>query len=168
MTIKTKIKLIDYLPHLIAAITIAIGVWQFNSAQTVKNKLEIERNQLEFEREYWLRRLTAYEELSSSVAEIIIYSDSSMDSIPFFKAVNNFHKIYWGKLALFDHNDVSTNANSLHISLEDNLKRIAPNNLDKIKRKAIRLVKSCRISLRNDFNKLNKEKVTNEKTQPNN
>lgn len=133
---------LNFIGHSLTAISILIGVYQFN----IQRKFE---NDLEFKRNVWLKEQDSYSSLLESLGLLI---SSTQDSTRFNKAIENFHAEYWGVISLTANFQVEESMKDVYLAIYDFDGSVE--SLNKIKYKSDILANSCKEALKKSWGKL--------------
>jgi hypothetical protein len=126
-------------PMLTACGTIAallVGVWQFQAGQHNEATLE-------FHRQLFLQRITAYQQIAGIAGQIAVATDRKQIKT----LANRFDADYWGMVTLVEDKQVADAMQSFHEELHDYVRGSAWTSADMIKKKAYALAMACRNSV---------------------
>ena len=130
----------------LTALSIVVGVWQFNLGEqnkvTLENALVLRKDEVEFQRRLWLERLTTYRAVAETSGRIV----ARVDDPPAMKvAVQEFMAAYWGAMILVEDKAVEKAMVDFFVEIEDFQRGWG--NADKLKFRANELIQACRRSV---------------------
>ncbi len=130
------------IPSLLTLIGILVGIWQFNKEQEI-------RDQNEFKRNIWTRRVEAYEKVGNATASVVT---STNDSARFEKAIKDFHHLYWGVMPLVQDDDVEKAM--IKFNAEIRYFQRKESTPDDLRKRGYQLMRACKSSIKTSWENL--------------
>jgi hypothetical protein len=139
----------------LTVVAIIVGIWQFDAAQKQREKDErtsrIAESRTEFERRLWLQKLETYGKIADVTGEVLTAQEKPGAAAD--AASQKFEQAYWGTMVLVEDKTVESAMIEFRRELRD-LRTGFRSDTDRLKDRALILMKACRESLEADVKRL--------------
>lgn len=140
---------------LLTVVAIIVGISQFSAAQKHREKDErtsrIAESRTEFERRLWLQKLETYGKIAEVVGDVLTAQEKP--GVAGDAASRKFEQAYWGTMVLVEDKTVESAMIEFRRELRD-LRTGFRSDSDRLKDRALILMKACRESLEADVKRL--------------
>ena len=99
--------MVSVISTIIAAVAVAIGVWQYLEEGKRNRQAAVQRNLLEFNRALWEEEFKTYRDISAAVGHLVAAVEMG-DAEARKQAENAFRALYWGRAVFVEADSIET------------------------------------------------------------